>query len=692
VRTDDGCVVIRHDTEIGEGDNAKITYYSVYLHMQQVMPTLAVGKKVYRKDVVGTPGQIYDQYPQIHVEIVCNEANLKKMIGRAPGPLGNTPARTDAVYGDIWFFIPRGAKFFANEPHPFRDDDSAPAIATLHPQPPLVPAGTSCDLVVRMHYEKDCTLTTYRQNVDLSWSECGAMPAERDAEYDLYRRAMALHGRFTDSSLAAIAPGMPVASPSAIFEVLRFGRCIGDQIPYGARLNHWRKVKTPDGDGWINLSKAGVRAYSDADFPEWAGWSFISDDPTPDSLCDSPTIKRWLDVHHAGHVSHADAVSGLGMEAIRERMARAVCRFPSEWSRDGLAARYNWLKSPHEALANPLSDADFNMLMDHARDLAFWEDISDPDLPHADEVWHFPPTAFIRHFRTCGWFSASEFKQFLPKQVLREGPHHAVYYENVDWTVPRESLTRVHRVSLNKMLRKYLINSASRTSTFFGNAMQETVWLSVLHENNSSAWYYPWDGRGFLQLTHPANYFGYWDFNGIGSQFSQDTRHTVLHAHAMADAHRPQAQTYNSDSVNGSTQLMIQWRRRVGDGDVNFDSTVPADSAGFYWSMMSMAKYADRDIRLERREVSATPPPNPHHPGNNATHVRKTYYHSENFRDASAAVNLPAAVGHPNHPFNGYIFRCVAFGQVLAVVGEYSFPDGHGVLLDFPEGYQPRRD
>ncbi|MDP9646969.1 M23 family metallopeptidase [Paraburkholderia caledonica] len=102
VRTDDGCVVIRHDTEIGEGENAKITYYSVYLHLQQVMPTLAAGNRIYRKDVVGTPGQIFGQYPQIHFEIICSEANLKKMIGRAPAPLGNTPARRDAVYGDMW--------------------------------------------------------------------------------------------------------------------------------------------------------------------------------------------------------------------------------------------------------------------------------------------------------------------------------------------------------------------------------------------------------------------------------------------------------------------------------------------------------------------------------------------------------------------------------------------------------------
>ena len=342
---------------------------------------------------------------------------VRKMIGRAPGSLGNSPARTDAVYGDVWFFVPRGAKLFANEPHPYREDDSFPAIATLHPQAPLVPAGTSRDLVIRMHYEKDCTLTTYQQNMDLSWSVSGAMPAESEAEYNLFSRATALSRRYTDSSLASIPAGIAVPSPSAIFEMIRFGRCIDDQLASGARFNHWRKVNTPDGDGWINLSKAGVRVYSDADFPEWAGWSFVNDDPTPDSLCDSPTVRHWLDVNHSGHVSHADAVGALGVDAIRQRLARAVCKFPSEWSRSGLEARYHWLKSPHEALSSPLSEADFGKLMDHARDLAFWEDISDPDLPPANEVWHFPPTAFIRQFRKCGWFSASEFRQLLPQQV-----------------------------------------------------------------------------------------------------------------------------------------------------------------------------------------------------------------------------------------------------------------------------------
>jgi hydroxyethylthiazole kinase len=692
VRTDDGCVVIRHDTEIGEGDHAKITYYSVYMHMQQVLSSLAVGKKIYRKDLIGTPGQIYGQFPQIHFEIVCDEANLRKMIGRAPGSLGNNPARTDAVYGDVWFFVPRGAKIFANEPHPYREDDSFPAIATLNPQAPLVPAGTSRDLVIRMHYEKDCTLTTYQQNVDLSWSVCGALPAESEAEYNLYRRATGLHGRYTDSSLASVAAGMTVPSPSAIFEMIRFGRCINDQFASGARFSHWRKVKTPDGDGWINLSKAGVRVYSDADFPEWAGWSFVNDDPTPDSLCDSPTVRHWLDVNHSGHVSHADAVGALGVDAIRQRLARAVCKFPSEWGRSGLEARYHWLRSPHEALSSPLSEADFGKLMDHARDLAFWEDVSDPDLPSANEVWHFPPTAFIRHFRTCGWFSASEFKQIIPLEVLRETSGNTTYYE-LAAPVTTDFLNK-YLMHLNRGLRKYLINTPNRMSAFFGNALQETQWLGKLYENDPNRWYHPWDGRGMLQLTGPDNCIQYWDFIGRGSQISQQTRNVLHSAYANADAHRPQAQQYLGDNASGVTSLLIGWRSNlagVGPAPASEDRIWPSDSAGFYWSKMSMATYADRAISLQRRQVSAVTPHNPHHPPTSNTPVPKVYYHSPNFHDASAAVNYPAAVGNPNASFNGYVARCVAFNHVLALVGEHWFPDGHGTLLLFPEGRQPRR-
>lgn len=692
VRTDDGCVVIRHDTEIGEGDNAKITIFSVYMHLQNVMPTLAVGKKIYRKDILGTPGQIYGQFPQIHFEIVCDEANLKKVIGREPGPVGQA-GRTDAVYGDIWFFVPRGAKLFANEPHPYRDDDSAPAVGGLHPQASVIEAGTSCDVVVRMHYAKDCTLTTYVQAADGNWSASGAMPAESEAEYGLYKRAMALSARYSDGSLAGVGSGVTAPSPSAVFETIRFGRCINDQLAVGARFNHWRKVKTPDGDGWINLSVASVRVCSDADFPEWAGWSFIKDDPTPDSLCDSPTVKRWLDVNNSGHLIHADAVGALSTDAVKQRLSHAVCKFPTEWSRDGLSDRYLWLKSPHEALSNPLSDEDFLTLMEHARVLGFWEDIIDPDLPPANECWHFPATAFVTQLRACGWFSETEFEQILPKEVLREGPHQTMYYEAVREAT--DNFLRHNVLPLNRVLRKYIINTPKRMSAFFGNALQETQWFTKLHENNSTMWYYPWGGRGFLQLTGPDNYICYWDFIGRSSQISQQTRTQLRNAYKAASADRAHAQSHIGDAVSGVTPAMIGWRASVGGGEDNSptpDSRLfPADSAGFYWSKMEMAQYADRDIVLQRREVAATKPPQHHHPDPSPA-VQKIYYHSDNFHDASAAVNYPAGVGNPNSTFNGYVARCIGFAQTLAVVGEPWFPDGTGTLLPFPEGRQPRRD
>jgi len=691
VRTDDGCVVIRHDTEIGEGDNAKVTYYSVYLHLQTVQPTLAVGKKIYRKDVLGTPGQIYGQYPQIHFEIVCDEANLRKFIGRAPGPVG-PQGRTDAIYGDTWFFVPRGTKLFSNEPHPFRSDDSAPAIAMIQPQQPMVASGTSRDIVIRMHYEKDCTLTTYVQATDGHWSVQGAMPPERDAEYNLYKRATHLNERFYDSSVAGISAGSVAPSPSAFFEMLRFGRCISEHLAADIRFNHWRKVKTPDGDGWINLSKAGVRVYSDADFPEWAGWSFINDDPTPDSLCDSPTVKRWLDLDRSGHVSHAEAVQALNVEVVRQRMAHAICKFPTEWSRNGLAARYNWLKSSHEALTSPLSDADFQKLMDHARDFAFWEDVQDADFPPANECWHFPPTEFIRQFRTCAWFGQSEFTQTLPKEVLREGPQHAIYYENAAGV--SDVFLQSNLGALNKMLRKYLINTPLRLSAFFGNSLQETQWLTKLHENNAGMWYFPWDGRGFLQLTGPDNYIEYWDFIGRRAQISDQTRVCLHSAYQNASAHRAQAQQYIADSVSGVTATMIRWRNSIS-GEAHPETPdnelFPADSAGFYWSKMDMARYADRSVNLQRRQVLATKPPHNHQPDNSPA-VSKVYYHSDNFRDASAVVNYPAAVGHPNVSFNGYIARCIGFAQTLAITGEPWFSDAHGTLLLFPEGREPRRN
>lgn len=63
----------------------------------------------------------------------------------------------------------------------------------------------------------------------------------------------------------------------------------------------------------------------------------------------------------------------------------------------------------------------------------------------------------------------------------------------------------------------------------------------------------------------------------------------------------------------------------------------------------------------------------------------KVYYHSDNFRDASAEVNLPRAVGHPNAHLNGHISVAWILLKIPAVVGEDQFLDESGALgLAFP--------
>jgi predicted chitinase len=552
VRTDDGCVVIRHDTEIGEGDNAKITWFSIYLHLNP-NPQLATDQKIYRKAVLGAPGMVYGQPGQIHFEQVCDTANLRRMVGRAPGPLGNTPARTDAVYGDIWFSVPSGKKLFANEPHPFRDDDENPPLGHAHSvQQQTATATTGSPLVIQMHYAGDCTMTTYQQRADGTWGVVGSR-VDQDGEYNLYHTATGLNAKYTDGSLAEIGGPQAVPSSSVIFEMRRFGRLIQEQMPVGAEFNHWRQVTTPDGTGWINLSaNEGIHGYSDADFPDWAGWSFIQDDALTTSHCDSPTIKKWLTdaIQSQGanadgtpaaqpsqgssdsgastdspRLTHTDMVQGLQAAAVKARMAKAICKFSTEWAKTGLDDRYSWLKQSSDAWTTPLSEADFAALMNHANALAFWEEAT--GLPDPGDLWHFPATEFIRQFRKCFWLSPDELKRIYPDTYTRRvnGRIESAAHTLNDATRER------YRVILNRLTEKHFVTkNACRMSHFYGQGAEESRTLASMNENRSVASCntlyqnkngndlpgdgYLYRGRGMKQLTGKSNYADYWVYRG----------------------------------------------------------------------------------------------------------------------------------------------------------------------------------
>ncbi|WP_322024559.1 peptidoglycan DD-metalloendopeptidase family protein [Burkholderia sp. BCC1977] len=685
VRTDDGCVVIKHTTEIGEGDSAKVTFYSIYMHLQSV--TVKLGKPVYRKDLLGMPGQIYGQRGQIHFEIVCDTANLKKLVGRTTGPLAAMQGRTDAIYGDIWFKVPKGLKFFANRPHPYRRDDTEPPQGP-HPSVQTQPAAgtTEVDLLVQMHYERgDCTLTTFTLTSDGRCVRVGEPVITHGYEYSLYAEAMRLNGQYHDGSTNPAAPAPAAPAPSLIYEMLRLGRAVGEPMPGNVKFGHWRKIATPDGTGWINLNApkkeghygatpyAGISVYSDADFPHWAGWSLIDDDTTPDSLCESPTIKRWLDLDRDGQVTHAEAKEALHNRDVRKRMAQAICKFPIEWAKQDIDTRWGWLKSPHEALATPLTGEDFHTLTAHIEALAFWEDIQTPDLPRADDCWHFPPKAFIEHLRRCKWLSESEFRQLVPKYAMRKH-NGTMLWEPVTnpYSIALGTLPRRQLVPINRMLRTFGINTPQRMASFFGNAIQETQWLTKLAEGAMTARYAPWDGRGFLQLTWPKNYLDYWDFRGRSTQIPARARASLLTAQQQADATRNNAPLRAAD--HQLTPDMLSWRDDVSDS-TKVDA---AWSAGFYWTSLNMVSHAD-ELHVLERVIVAT------------NGGQKCYYRSPSFWKASAAVNLPGAIGDLySARLNGFEARCAAYAVALSVLGETKFP-AQGQPGETPENQILRR-
>jgi hypothetical protein len=137
-------------------------------------------------------------------------------------------------------------------------------------------------------------------------------------------------------------------------------------------------------------------------------------------------------------------------------------------------------------------------------------------------------------------------------------------------------------------------------------------------------------------------------------------------------------------NFNGLTPEIQSWRTAVEaprQPQSAENTLAPADSAGFYWASLGMARYADGAHVLERVVVNTI--------NGQGT---KVYYRSLAFWQASAAVNLPSSIANPySAALNGFDSRCCAYGYAVAVLTEEYFPDSRGLLgLAFPEGNSPR--
>lgn len=306
--TDDGYVLLKHETEIGSGEDGKVVFYSLYMHLKFLEAEIKADAKIYRKDPLGSSGMT-DGQNEFHFQIFCDDANISKLTGRKTKELDiSKDGRTDAVYGDIHFYLPAGTTFY--DKAPANNSTSLGGLSELYT--------SSAPLYVSMTLAHgNCTMVTRQKNMqtDGKYDLLGEPLVNADGEdyeYNLYKTAMRNYKQ----------------SPSAGFELLRFGRVINTEnetlVPADAPL--WMTVRYPGGTGVVNLAAPDIKKFSDADFPHWTGWLLVDNDNDTHSQCNSEIIRK---LQEEGR-----------FEAQSNRL---ICCLPFEWEKSTIDTRYKWL-------------------------------------------------------------------------------------------------------------------------------------------------------------------------------------------------------------------------------------------------------------------------------------------------------------------------------------------------------------
>jgi predicted chitinase len=526
--TDDGCVVLRHETAIGEGPNASsITFFSVYMHLSEVTAAIVTGRKVSRKDDLGQAGQIYGgTVRKLHFELLSDEANTRRLLGRISGDVNVAQnGRTDAVYGDTFIHIPAGAKIYGEKPVPQQSaaHKQPPKPSPQAPWPPLQALTethtTTIPLVVGIRHSGatlaqrgDAIVST----LNLDGSPIGTPIREAEANYNMYAQAIRISAAF---------PAQSRPAPSVVFEILRFGRLINTDVETApaTAVPHWREIHYPGGRGWVNLNASGTSKFSEADFPQWCGWSIIDDAGDSDSRCDSQLIMSWLG-SNGGAVDPIQAAVGLADSAVEKKLGRSICKFPSEWNAATIDQRWRWLTVPAPANPQPMNDTDFAELKAHIAALCF-------DAAALDSAtWHWPPKEFIRHFRRCGWLSENELVRCIPSRYQTEQGQRGttLILPNMSPQLARQRVANRNPAVFMKVCRKYDVDKRQRLAHFLAQIYRESGVLHWDQELASGAEYqgradlgntHPGDGirykgRGLIQTTGKTNYEKYSEYRG----------------------------------------------------------------------------------------------------------------------------------------------------------------------------------
>ncbi|MEN4561385.1 M23 family metallopeptidase [Pantoea agglomerans] len=431
--SDDGYVLIKHETEIGSGDEAKVGFYSLYMHLKSLAETVKAGEKVYRKDPLGLPGMV-DGVNAFHFQIFCDDDNISKLTGRKSGELDiSKNGRTDAVYGDIHFYLPPQTKFYDKAPA----DNSMSITGLSELYTSNAPLYASMTLA-----QGNCTMVTRQKNtqIDGKYDLLGEPLVNADGndyEYNLYKTAMRNYKE----------------SPSAGFELLRFGRVINTDhetlVPADAPL--WMTVNYPGGKGVVNFADPSIKKFSDADFPHWTGWQLVDDDSDSDSQCNSAAIKK---LQEDGEFDN--------------QCGKLICHFPFEWEKSTIDTRFSWLKTGSEE-HDPMTEEDYAKFKAHAEALCFDSAFS------SGRLWHFEPKTFIRHFRKCGWLDCQVIETVIAANTSKKNKNALDNIKNT---------TSEYYLDINKIMRKYNFSDANRICHFLGQGAVESGYLLSMQESS----------------------------------------------------------------------------------------------------------------------------------------------------------------------------------------------------------------
>jgi len=549
--TDDGCVIISHQTEIGadaaSGAPTAVGYFSIYMHLKDVGSDLKVGDPVYRKAVLGQAGTIYGVANTIHFEIVCDDDNVRLLTGRSDtyNPVDGD-GRTDAIFGAMHFLILVGTPFLPKDPR-----------GALTPPAPAF-TNEEAMFVVMKFVQGDCTM----QTLYLDGTAIGAPLVEPGYEYELFATASKYYPQ----------------SPSAGYELLRLGRVRGPDPLNPADAPHWRRVAYPGGVGWVDLNGANVRKFSDADFPFWDHWWMLIDgSASADSRCRDVKIIELLDPNGDLNVTPQEAQQKLQDPGIQVRLAHKICKFATEWDAATIDSRWGWLQTDPQTKMNA---AEFARFKAHVSALSFWQQAK---LGIDGVHWHFHPRQFVIQFRQCGWLSLDELTQLMPRNAWDSASNKT---SPISWATARGRFSP-YLLQLNRMFRKYNLLDAERQIHFLAQSFIETaLWQTMRefgtghqqhHKDGTLYWpapamefYTVFYGRGAMQLTWPMNYEGY----GIFRQYGQ-----VTATYTYSDSRITHASKHQW-SDGGPVKV---WFRRFDPEIVADDPFAAFDSAGFYW-------------------------------------------------------------------------------------------------------------